>query len=60
MSKYEMTEIERRWIEDYCNQMISREEFALFKKALELSPDLRATTRQYLALDSNLLSLIHI
>ena len=54
MSKYEMTEIERRWIEDYCNQMISREEFALFKKALELSPDLRAATRQYLALDSNL------
>jgi ferric-dicitrate binding protein FerR (iron transport regulator) len=45
---------EQQWIEDYCNQTISEEAFAQFEKALEQSAQLRAATRQYLALDSNL------
>lgn len=54
MSDYETTDTERQWIEEYCNQTISRDEFARFEKALEGSPELRTALRQYLALDSNL------
>jgi len=54
MSDFKITDAERQWIEDYCNQTILPEKFALFEKALEGSPELRAATRQYLALDSNL------
>lgn len=49
-----LTERERQWIEDYCNQTISPEDFAHFETELERSAELRAATRQYLALDSNL------
>jgi len=48
------TDQEQQWIEHYCNQTISPEDFAQFEAALEQSADLRAALRQYLALDSNL------
>ena len=54
MSNEPITEAEQRWIEDYCNQTISSEDFARFEKELERSPGLRVATRQYLALDANL------
>ena len=54
MSDRKMTDTEKQWIEEYCNQTISPEDFAHFEKALEASSELRAATRQYLALDSNL------
>ena len=54
MSDRKMTDTEKQWIEEYCNQTISPEDFAHFEKALEVSSELRAATRQYLALDSNL------
>ena len=54
MSEHRLSETERRWIEDYCNQTILSEDFARFEEKLDQSPQLRAATRQYLALDSNL------
>ncbi len=54
MSNDSLTEMEQQWIEDYCNQTISSEDFVRFEKELERSPRLRAATRQYLALDANL------
>ena len=54
MNDDQLSEQERQWIEDYCNQTISESDFAQFETALERSPELRAATRQYLALDSNL------
>lgn len=54
MSFESLTEVQRQWIEDYCNQTIFPEDFVRFEKELEASPELRAATRQYLALDANL------
>ena len=45
---------EREWIEQYCNETLSPEEFERFEVALESSSELRAALRQYLALDANL------
>ncbi|MEM9158161.1 MAG: hypothetical protein AAGB46_03855 [Verrucomicrobiota bacterium] len=49
-----LSEREQKWIEMYVNRTISAEDFALFEKALKESAELRAATRQYLALDANL------
>ncbi len=49
-----LSDRDREWIEAYCNQTISAEAFAAFEAALAESPGLRAATRHYLALDSNL------
>ncbi len=49
-----LSDLQRQWIEDYCNQTITPDAFARFEKKLEESPELRAALRQYLALDSNL------
>lgn len=48
------TDQEQRWIEDYCNETISAEEFAKFQDALEADADLRAAFRRYLSLDAGL------
>jgi len=45
---------ERQWVEGYCNETLSSEEFERFEAALERSAELRAALRQYLALDANL------
>ncbi len=44
----------RKWIEAYCNETMSPEQFTRFEKALEESAALRADLRQYLALDAHL------
>lgn len=54
MNNEQLSSQELKWIEDYCNQTITPEDFQRFEEALEASPTLRAYTRQYLALDSNL------
>ena len=51
-----MTEQQQRWIEDYCNETISPEEFSEFEKALEEDAELRKALRQYMALDAGLRS----
>jgi hypothetical protein len=50
----QLSEQDTAWIEGYCNQLLSTEEFDQFQDALEQRPDLRAALRQYLALDANL------
>jgi len=45
---------QRRWVEAYCNETISPEEFALFEKALEESTGFRMLTRRYLTMDAHL------
>lgn len=51
---YQASDQEQRWIEEYCNETISAEEFARFQKALESSPELRLALRRYLSLDAGL------
>ncbi len=48
------TPTQRRWIEEYCNETLSTEEFVLFEAELEKSALLRGALRQYLALDAHL------
>lgn len=50
----ELNETERQWIEDYCNEVISPEQFEAFQDALEESEELRAELRRYLSLDAGL------
>ncbi|MBK1875962.1 LamG-like jellyroll fold domain-containing protein [Pelagicoccus mobilis] len=52
----DLTAQELKWVEDYCNETITPEEFERFEAAMLKSPSLRAATRQYLALDANLRS----
>ena len=49
-----LTDQEQRWIEDYCNETISAEEFEKFQDAMEASADLRLAFRKYLLLDAGL------
>ena len=44
----------RQWIEAYCNETMTPDEFSQFEKALTESATLRAELRQYLALDAHL------
>ncbi len=48
------TDQEQKWVEDYCNDAISEEEFAHFEAALAKSNDFRALARRYLAMESHL------
>ncbi|MDF1816635.1 MAG: hypothetical protein P1V20_30815 [Verrucomicrobiales bacterium] len=43
---------QKRWIEDYCNGVISPEEFALMEEELRTSESFRRLARSYLAMDS--------
>jgi hypothetical protein len=45
---------EQRWIEDYCNETISAEEFEQFQDAMETNADLRVAFRKYFSLDAGL------
>ncbi len=49
-----LTDQEQHWIEDYCNESISPEEFERFQDAMEASAELRLAFRKYLSLDSGL------
>jgi hypothetical protein len=51
---FKTSEDEQRWIEDYCNEAISAEEFAKFQDALEAKVELRVAFRKYLSLDAGL------
>lgn len=50
----ELSEQEQQWIEDYCNEVITAEQFEAFQNALEDQAELRAELRRYLALDAGL------
>jgi len=49
-----LTDQEQRWIEDYCNETISAQEFEHFQNAMEADANLRSAFRKYLSLDAGL------
>ncbi|MDF1756545.1 MAG: hypothetical protein P1U89_27415 [Verrucomicrobiales bacterium] len=51
---------QKRWIDDYCNGVISPEEFALMEQELIASGTFRKLARSYLAMDSHLQGAIEI
>lgn len=52
--KTRISDQEQRWIEDYCNETISAEEFGKFQDAMEANAELRLAFRKYLSLDAGL------
>lgn len=52
--KSSFTEDQRRWIDDYCNDSISAEDFEKLEEELLRSADFRELARSYFALDSHL------
>mgnify|MGYP001236785462 CR=1 FL=1 len=49
-----LTEQEQRWLEDYCNETISADEFEKFQDAMEANAELRRAFRKYLSIDAGL------
>lgn len=48
------TKDQKRWLDDYCNDLISDHDFQQLEKELMRSPGFRKLARSYLAMESNL------